>query len=123
HAIREMEIVHVYVGPNYAGRSDRPSDDDTAGFNCRSVLGSPGVWSQHAYGLAVDINPVENPYVSSTREVLPKEGKWFADRSRSRPGMIMPNGVVVRAFASIGWAWGGTWHSFQDYMHFSASGK
>ena len=71
----------------------------------------------------MDINPVENPYVSSTREVLPKEGKWFADRSRSRPGMIMPNGVVVRAFASIGWAWGGTWHSFQDYMHFSASGK
>jgi D-alanyl-D-alanine carboxypeptidase-like protein len=121
--IRKMEIVHAYVGPNYTGRTDQPSDDDTAGFNCRNVPGAPGVWSQHAYGLAVDINPVENPYVAASGQVVPKEGRSFADRARRRAGTILRHGVVVRAFASIGWGWGGNWHSFQDFMHFSSTGR
>jgi hypothetical protein len=121
--IRKMEIVHEYAGDHYDGRTDRPADDDTAAFNCREVLGSPGVWSQHSYGWAIDINPIENPYISGTGEVFPKEGQAFVKRTGSPPGMIEPNDVVVRAFAAIGWEWGGNWHSIQDFMHFSATGR
>lgn len=121
--LQKMEIVHEYAGDVYTGQNDGPSDNDTAGFNCRSVLGSPGVWSEHAYGWAIDVNPIQNPYVSGSGEVLPREGRAYANRSRNRPGMIRPGGVVVRAFAAIGWEWGGDWHSFQDYMHFSATGR
>jgi hypothetical protein len=121
--IRKMEIVHEYAGDRYDGHTDRPADDDTAAFNCREALGSPGVWSQHAYGSAVDVNPVENPYVSQTGEIVPKEGRAFADRSRWTTGTISPDGVAVRAFAAIGWSWGGNWHSIRDYMHFSATGR
>lgn len=121
--VRKMEIVHEYAGDHFDGHTDRPSDDDTASFNCRNALGSPGVWSEHAYGWAIDVNPVENPYVGRVGEVLPVEGRAYADRSRSAPGMIHPNDLVVRAFAAIGWAWGGNWRSIKDYMHFSASGR
>ena len=70
--------------------------------------------------LAVDLNPVENPYVGcgKTRD---KTRLAFLDRSRLRPGMVTP--AVVAAFASIGWGWGGSWTgSTKDYMHFSVNG-
>ena len=75
---------------------------------------------EHAYGLAIDVNPVENPYVLGSR-VLPPAGRRF-DRDRGRPGMAAPRSVVVKAFASRGWAWGGSW-SAPDYQHFSARGR
>jgi len=121
--IRKMEIVHEYAGDHFDGHTDRPSDDDTAAFNCRNAVGSFGTWSEHAYGRAIDVNPVENPYVGATGDVVPVEGRRFTDRSRSAMGMIAPNSAVVRAFASIGWTWGGAWHSLKDYMHFSATGR
>ncbi len=97
--------------------------DVTAGFNCRPVTERPGVWSQHAYGLAVDINPLQNPYVRSDGSVLRKAAKPFRDRSLHLQGMIHPGDVVVRAFARIGWGWGGHFTGIKDYMHFSANGK
>jgi hypothetical protein len=121
YPIRKMEIVHEYAGDHYDGPRG-PADDDTAAFNCRNAVGS-NAWSEHAYGRAVDINPVENPYVGRDGVALPAEGRAFLDRSHARPGVIEPGGVVVRAFASIGWTWGGGWHSLKDYMHFSASGR
>ncbi len=96
--------------------------DNTSAFNCRRAVGSAtGSWSSHAYGLAIDVNPVENPYVLGSR-VLPPAGRRFLDRDRARPGVATPRSVVVKSFASRGWAWGGRW-STPDYQHFSATGR
>jgi hypothetical protein len=96
--------------------------DNTAGFNCRYVIGpGPKRWSVHAFGLAIDVNPVENPYVESGR-VHPRAGRAYLDRSRIRPGMAYRGGALVRAFSSVGWRWGGRWTTSPDYQHFSATG-
>lgn len=112
---------------------DYRADDDasmaannTSAYNCRRVAGSAS-WSEHAYGGAIDVNPVQNPYVTDGL-VAPPNGRRFAaiDRSRgvSAPrGAIRAGDVVVRAFARIGWEWGGDWSSKKDYQHFSASGR
>jgi hypothetical protein len=79
-----------------------------------------GTWSNHAYGQAVDLNPVENPYVGCgmSRDRLARS---YMNRSNVRSGMVTP--AVVRAFASVGWGWGGSWSgSTKDYMHFSSNG-
>ena len=114
--IRRMELVERY------GADDRRSmaADNTSAFNCRRVEGSTS-WSAHAYGLAIDINPLENPYIRHG-QVLPPAGRAFLDRSRWRPGMIHAGDAVVRAFAAVGWPWGGAWHEPRDYQHFSATG-
>jgi hypothetical protein len=99
-----------------------PTGDDntTDAFACRPVRGAK-VWSQHAYGLAVDVNPFQNPYHKG-EVVLPELATSYLQRSNLRAGMIRPDGPVVRAFASIGWQWGGDYHSLKDFMHFSANG-
>lgn len=103
----------------YGGSDDRSmAADNTSGFNCRFV-GGTSRWSQHAYGEAIDVNPVENPYVQGSR-VSPAAGRRFLDRSRYRKGMALRSGVLVRAFASVGWKWGA---SFGDYQHFSTTGS
>jgi hypothetical protein len=89
----------------------------TTGFSCRNAVGGSS-WSQHAYGHAIDVNPVENPYVQGST-VTPAAGAAYTDRSDVRPGMVVSGGVVVQAFRSIGWGWGA---SFGDYQHFSATG-
>jgi hypothetical protein len=94
--------------------------NDTGSFNCRPVRGA-STYSQHAYGLAVDVNPFQNPYLKGDL-VLPELASAYRDRGWRRPGMILPGGVVVRAFAAIGWGWGGSWHSLKDLQHFSANG-
>ncbi len=55
--------------------------------------------------------------------VLPELASSYLERGWKRPGMIEPNGPVVRAFGSIGWGWGGGWHSLKDYQHFSRNGR
>jgi hypothetical protein len=113
--IRRLRLVEAYKGSDDASMAA----DNTSGFNCRFVSGTRR-WSQHAYGLAIDVNPIENPYVEGGR-VSPPAGRRYLDRSRRRPGMVVPGDVVVRAFAAIGWSWGGRW-SPPDYQHFSATG-
>ncbi len=103
---------------------DTPADP-TAAFNCRPVVtpfGPSDTYSQHSYGLAIDINPIENPFVVDGY-VRNRYSRPYRDRSRHLPGMIHGGDVVVRAFAAIGWSWGGDWTSGQDYMHFSATGR
>jgi hypothetical protein len=117
--IRRMRLVD-----DYRGDDDRSmTANNTSGYNCRRVAGSPA-WSDHAYGTAIDINPVQNPYLTGT-SVRPRKGSRFAtvDRSaaaRLPAGVIHANDVVVRAFAQIGWSWGGHWTTSKDYQHFSA---
>ena len=116
--LRRMRPVDAYGG------SDERSlaADNTAAFNCRyAVASGPKRWSVHAYGLAVDVNPVENPYVLDGR-VHPRAGRAYLDRSRARRGMAVRGGLLVRAFAAEGWAWGGRWSGSPDYQHFSATG-
>jgi hypothetical protein len=79
-------------------------------------------WSQHAFGLAIDVNPFHNPYVKGDI-VIPELASAYKARGNVRPGMIEPNDVVVKAFKSVGWTWGGTWSSLKDFQHFSANGK
>lgn len=114
--IRRMWLIDAFDG------SDRRSMrwNNTSAFNCRYVAGTTR-WSQHAYGRAIDVNPVQNPYVSGDY-VSPKEGERFADRSLREPGMIHRNGGVVRAFAAEDWKWGGNWSGAKDYQHFSRTG-
>jgi D-alanyl-D-alanine carboxypeptidase-like protein len=96
--------------------------DNTSGFNCRyAVAAGPRRWSVHAYGQAIDVNTVENPYVEGGR-VRPRAGSAYLDRSRYRRGMAVADGVLVRAFASVGWLWGGRWTGTPDYQHFSSTG-
>jgi hypothetical protein len=119
---REFPIRRIRLVDRYGG-DDRESmrHDNTSAFNCRYVAGTT-VWSQHAYGRAIDVNPVENPYVDGSY-VSPPNGEPYADRSDVRPGMIFERDLVWRAFHRIGWEWGGTWSSAQDYQHFSANGR
>jgi hypothetical protein len=92
----------------------------TAAFVCRPIRGRT-TWSAHAYGLAIDVNPFQNPYTSG-RRVLPELATAYLDRGRHLPGMITPAGPVVTAFRSVGWTWGGGWSSPTDLMHFSSTG-
>ncbi len=95
--------------------------NNTGAFVCRPARGSTS-WSQHAYGLAIDVNPFHNPYVKDEL-VLPELASAYMDRGWERPGMVLPDGAVVRAFEAIGWGWGGTWTSSKDWMHFSSTGR
>ena len=96
--------------------------DDTSGFNCRYAV-APGVpqWSVHAYGEAIDVNDVENPYVEG-RTVIPPAGVAYLDRADVRPAMAVPGSTLVKAFAAAGWYWGGRWAGSPDYQHFSLTG-
>jgi poly-gamma-glutamate synthesis protein (capsule biosynthesis protein) len=116
-AIRRVRLVDRYGGDDRASMRA----DNTSAFNCRYVAGTSR-WSQHAYGRAIDVNPVENPYVDGSH-VSPRRGRRYADRSRERRGMIFKRDEVWRAFRRIGWEWGGTWASAQDYQHFSSNGR
>jgi D-alanyl-D-alanine carboxypeptidase len=119
--IRHMTLEEVY------GRARPPDNDVSGSFDCRQAVPSPctggkgtGSWSMHAYGLAVDLNPSENPYVGCGQSHDPRTVSYM-DRSRHRRGMITPK--VLAAFRSVGWGWGGSWPgATHDYMHFSATG-
>jgi D-alanyl-D-alanine carboxypeptidase len=115
--IRRMRLVDAYGGDDY--RSIEA--DNTSAFNCRAATGSTH-WSQHAYGRAIDVNPIENPYVSGGTTSHPAS-RPYLDRGRRRPGMAYEGGVLVEVFRSAGWGWGGTWTGIKDYQHFSATGR
>jgi hypothetical protein len=123
-----FRIHHMQLSDMYGPAHSIPADNDITGsFQCRQAVPSPctggkgtGSWSMHAYGLAVDINPTENPYVGCGASHDPASLS-YRDRSRHRRGMVTSG--VIRAFRSIGWGWGGSWSgSTKDYMHFSSTG-
>lgn len=102
---------------------DAPPTGDgnrTASFECRPSVGST-TWSQHAFGLAVDINRFHNPYIRGEL-VLPELASYYLDRTLGEPGMIVEGDVVHQAFTELGWGWGGSWNSLKDWMHFSQNG-
>jgi D-alanyl-D-alanine carboxypeptidase len=114
--IEEMRVtsaVEIDVPPTGDG-------NNTESFVCRPVVGST-VWSQHAYGLAIDIDPFQNPYHKGD-VVLPELAGAYLDRTRILPGVIVDGDIVTTAFDQIGWGWGGRWNSLKDYQHVSRSG-
>jgi hypothetical protein len=114
--IRSMKLIDAFGADDH--RSMKA--DNTSAYNGRFVNGTSH-WSMHAYGRAIDINTVENPWVDG-KDVSPPNGRPYADRTRKATGMIHAGDAVVRAFASIGWKWGGSWSGGKDYQHFSSTG-
>ncbi|WP_216849438.1 M15 family metallopeptidase [Pimelobacter simplex] len=117
YPIEEMRL------PTTADLDAPPTGDgnDTAALVCRATRGATS-WSAHAYGLAIDVNPFLNPYHKGD-VVLPERASAYLDRTRTQPGIIHPGDLVVREFDRIGWSWGGSWSSLQDYQHFTATGR
>ena len=116
--IRRMVPVDAYAASDF--RSIEA--DNTSAFNCRPVEGTTR-WSEHAYGRAIDLNPIENPYVYADGTTSHRASRPYLRRSPYRAGMAVEGGVVVRAFDAVGWGWGGRWPGIKDYQHFSASGR
>jgi hypothetical protein len=116
--IRNMRIVDRYGGSDY----DSIQADNTSAFNCRNKTGSTS-WSEHAFGLAIDVNPIENPYVTANGTTAHPGSVPYLNRRDVRPGMAVPGGRLVRAFNAIGWGWGGRWPRPTDYQHFSVNGQ
>jgi len=116
--ISEMVPLSAYGGDD----NTAAAADDTSGFNCRfAVSPGPPQWSMHAYGEAIDVNDVQNPYVDSSI-IIPSAGAAYLARSDIRAGMAVPGGTLVDAFTAIGWGWGGMWVGTIDYQHFSVNG-
>ncbi len=119
YPIRKMRLVSDYKGSDY--RSIEA--DNTSAFNCRTVAGTTK-WSKHAYGRAIDINPLENPYISRTGKISHKRSlryrtrKHHANTPEDR-AMILPKDTITTLFIAHGWKWGGAWRTIKDYQHFS----
>lgn len=113
--IASLRLVDDFDGSDAASMAA----DNSSAFNCRTVTGGSG-FSEHSYGTALDLNPVQNPSVSGD-VVLPEQGRIYVDRSPGQ-GVILADDATVRTFARHGWSWGGDWRDPVDYQHFSVTG-
>lgn len=113
YPIEKIRLIDEYN----AGDDLSMADNNSSALCVRPLTGETSGFSRHSYGLAIDINPVQNPYVKNGK-VLPSQGKDCLDRSRVKPGMIIKGDACYKAFASRGWQWGGAWKSLKDYQHF-----
>ena len=122
---REFRIERMELVDKYGGNDDElMRANNTSAFNCRYVGGTHTL-SSHGRGWAVDINPIQNPWVKGNN-VAPPEGAEYAkpnDRKADIPGLIVADSVVTRAFAAQDWKWGGDWTTKKDYQHFSKDGN
>ncbi len=118
-AALRFPIEKMHSAARYPGAEDELSmrDNNTSAFNCRGIPGSTS-WSWHAYGRAVDINPLVNPYVDARGGVEPATGTPWLDRTRRDVGMLHDGDPAVAAFVTGGWRWGGHWRTPLDYQHF-----
>ena len=112
YPIEKMVLVDEYDADDIASMRD----NNTSCFNFRVISGSKKL-SMHSYGLAIDINPLINPYVKGDY-ISPKEAKPYVDRSQIKPGMISKDDLCYKLFTKYGWKWGGIWNTVKDYQHF-----
>ncbi|WP_416171928.1 M15 family metallopeptidase [Mycobacterium lehmannii] len=112
-------IAKMRTPDRYPGAEDELSmrDNNTSAFNCRDIPGS-GNWSHHAYGRAIDINPLINPYIDNAGDLQPANAAPYLDRTRIDPGLLHAGDPAVRIFTDRGWTWGGDWQNPKDYQHF-----
>lgn len=114
YPIRKMHLVDDYD----ADDERSCADDNTSGFNYR-VIGGTTTLSNHAYGLAIDINTFENPYaIPSQGYISPAGSERYLDRSLQEPYMTHRGDLCYQLFIGYGWSWGGDWESPKDYQHF-----
>lgn len=111
--IEKMHLIEAYGADDNASMAD----NNSSSFCYRFAVAKPGILSKHALGLAIDINPLYNPYVKKDL-ILPPQGKPYLDRSQPVKGMITENSLCHQAFVQRGWTWGGSWPDRQDYQHF-----
>ncbi len=117
YQIEKMQLIDAYGGDDDLSMAD----NNTSCFNYRVVSGSSSL-SRHAYGLAIDINPLYNPYITYNKDqtinVSPAAGEDYADRSKAFPYKIDEDDLCCRLFKEHGFTWGGNWNSCKDYQHF-----
>lgn len=112
-------IEKIRTVDHYPGAADELSmaDNNTSAFNCRGIPGTDR-WSWHAYGRAIDLNPLLNPYIDARGAFQPENAAPYLDRSRTDPGLLHNGDPAVRVFTDRGWRWGGHWRTPIDYQHF-----
>ena len=115
--IRRLHLIDDHDGDDDASMAA----DNSSAFNFRTVAGTE-LLSQHAFGRALDLNPVENPWITS-RGLAPAAGEAYRDRTRVRPGMIVRPGPVTAILDELGWEWGGDWRHARDYHHVVAPAR
>ena len=114
YPIKRMRLVSDY----HASDFQSIEADNTSAFNCRAVTGGKK-WSRHSYGKAIDINPIENPYISRSGHISHKSSLKYRNRDHSHSkATILKNDKIVKLFKAKGWRWGGDWNSIKDYQHF-----
>jgi hypothetical protein len=109
-------IARMTLIDDFDADDDRSMAADNASGFCFRVVAGTELLSQHAYGLAIDLNPVENPWVRDGTFV-PPNAAGHLDRRRLRTGMIVRPGPVTRVLDELGWEWGGDWRHAHDHHH------
>jgi D-alanyl-D-alanine carboxypeptidase len=112
-------IEKIRTADQYPAADDELSmeDNNTSAFNCRGIPGT-NQWSQHAYGRAVDLNPLLNPCIYANGALQPQNAAAYLDRRRADPGLLHNGDPAVHVFTDRGWRWGGYWTTPIDYQHF-----
>lgn len=115
--LEKVLLIDEYDGDDVASMED----NNTSCFNYRTVPGKSSL-SKHSYGLAIDINPLYNPYITyskdGTMNVSPTSGESYADRTLSFPYKIDEEDLCYKLFIQHGFTWGGNWNHSKDYQHF-----
>lgn len=118
YPIKQMRLVSDFKADDWQSIEA----DNTSAFNCRNIAGT-NRWSKHAYGKAIDINPLENPYISKKGTIshqysLQYKKRIHKNNSPQDKAILLPNDKATKIFKSYGWIWGGDWNSIKDYQHF-----
>ncbi|MEA2048034.1 MAG: M15 family metallopeptidase [Campylobacterota bacterium] len=119
YPVRKMKLVSAYRGNDWHSIEA----DNTSAFNCRKATGSEK-WSKHSYGKAIDINPIENPYIARSGRISHKASLVYRKRVHQNStyadkALLLNHDKAVKIFKKYGWKWGGDWRGVKDYQHFS----
>lgn len=119
YPVKKMKLVSDYAGNDWQSIEA----DNTSAFNCRNATGSKQ-WSKHSYGKAIDINPIENPYISRKGHISHKASLDYRQRahknlSSAAKAVLLKSDQAVQLFKKYGWEWGGDWLEVKDYQHFA----
>ena len=117
YPIESIRLIDEFDGDDKASMRA----DNTSCFNVRPKSSSRSGFSSHAYGMAIDINPLYNPYVRTrdgVTRIEPEEAAPYVDRQKDFPHKIDSQDLCCRLFRAHGFTWGGAWRSVKDYQHF-----
>ncbi len=120
YPIKQMKLVSDFGGNDWKSIEA----DNTSALNCRNVTGNINRWSKHAFGKAIDINPIENPYISRKGYISHKASIKYKKRvykssnSVAEKAILLKNSKATKIFEKYGWIWGGNWKNVKDYQHF-----